>query len=129
MNNSDADRLARFAAIESRYRPQACDFTVRAVEVTVARLKKPRHLTAVELLDGIAEFARGEFGVFDAEVFDAWGVKSPSDFGNIVYSLIGAGMLSAGENDRREDFDIERPLTLPPERPHRKATAEIPKID
>ncbi|MDD4817744.1 MAG: hypothetical protein PHI85_07225 [Victivallaceae bacterium] len=129
MNNSDADKLARFAAIESRYSPGACDFVVRAVEVTAARLKKPRHLTATELLSGIARFARSEFGVFDADVFNAWGVHKPSDFGNIVYSLIGAGMLSAGENDRREDFDLDIPLTLPQERPVPITTAEIPKID
>jgi uncharacterized repeat protein (TIGR04138 family) len=34
-----------------------------------------------------------------------WGIRSTSDFGEIVYNLIKIGEMSKSEDDRREDFD------------------------
>ena len=38
-------------------------------------------------------------------VFRAWGVTKSCHFGDIVYNLIGAGVMSKRDEDKREDFD------------------------
>jgi uncharacterized repeat protein (TIGR04138 family) len=38
-------------------------------------------------------------------VLNSWGVHSTSDFGEIVYNLIGIREMKKSDSDRREDFD------------------------
>jgi len=38
-------------------------------------------------------------------VFHIWGVRTTADFGNIVYNLVEAEMMSRSEEDSREDFN------------------------
>ena len=38
-------------------------------------------------------------------VLASWGIRSTSDFGEIVYNLIRIGKMSKSDDDRREDFD------------------------
>jgi uncharacterized repeat protein (TIGR04138 family) len=38
-------------------------------------------------------------------VFDVWGVRKTADFGNMVFNLVEAQMMSRSEEDSREDFD------------------------
>ena len=38
-------------------------------------------------------------------VLNDWGVRSTGDFGEIVYNLIGIGLMKKSDTDRREDFD------------------------
>ena len=37
-------------------------------------------------------------------VFDVWGVHKTADFGNMVFNLVEAEMMSRSEDDCREDF-------------------------
>ena len=86
-------------------------FVNEAVTHTVKSLarerneKGARHVSARELIEGSLDFAVREYGFLAPEVFSYWGLTSGSDLGVIVYRMIDAGILSAGENDRREDFD------------------------
>ena len=38
-------------------------------------------------------------------VLNSWGLRTTGDFGEIVYNLIGIGMMKKSKTDRREDFD------------------------
>jgi len=89
---------------DDRYRPHAYSFVLAAVEYTIALLPEPRHVSAVELLDGIRRYAIEEFGPMAKQVFNHWGVASTEDFGNIVFNLIEEELLSRTDEDRVEDF-------------------------
>ena len=65
---------------------------------------RSRHITGQELSDGIRTYAREQFGPMTHDVLQHWGLKETLDFGNIVYNLIEAGMMSKTDDDRVEDF-------------------------
>jgi uncharacterized repeat protein (TIGR04138 family) len=49
--------------------------------------------------------AHEQYGLLAKLVLASWGIRSTSDFGEIVYNLIRIGRLSKSPRDRREDFD------------------------
>jgi uncharacterized repeat protein (TIGR04138 family) len=63
-----------------------------------------RHVGGRELLAGIQEYASDQFGPMAALVFDRWGVRRSGDFGEIVFNLIDAELLSRRPTDSRLDF-------------------------
>jgi uncharacterized repeat protein (TIGR04138 family) len=73
------------------------------------------HVTGRELLEGICDLARREFGLMAPVVFERWGIRRTGDFGEIIFALIDAGVLYKTDTDRREDFhglfDLEHVLT------------------
>jgi len=127
--NENAAKISRILKQDCRYEFDAYEFVLEAVQKTAAALPQARYLAAEELLSGISKLARREFGAFDADVFALWGVKTASDIGNIVYNLIGVGVLFADERDRKSDFDIEFNLILPEDNLHFGSMPEVPKID
>lgn len=64
-----------------------------------------RHLTAQELCEAIRLYALEQYGLMARCVLESWGVRSTSDFGEIVFNLIRIGKMRKTERDRREDFD------------------------
>jgi uncharacterized repeat protein (TIGR04138 family) len=65
----------------------------------------PRHhVSGPELLDGVRDLALREFGLMARTVFRMWGIKGTGDWGEIVFNLIEAGLMSKTSADRREDF-------------------------
>lgn len=89
---------------EGKYAVQAYFFVFEALEFTLKRLKKRRHVTGRELVSSIKEFALANFGAMGKVVFNQWGVKDTGDFGRIVFSLVDAGLMSKTEQDSLEDF-------------------------
>ena len=89
---------------DQRYREEAYEFVLKAVERTISGLPAPRHVSAWELLEGIKEFAIEMFGPMAKEVFNYWGVRTTDDFGYIVYNLIEHDLLRKSDEDRLEDF-------------------------
>ena len=87
-----------------KYTAQAYYFIFDALDFTITRLNKVRHVTGRELLHGIREFATEHFGFLARTVLAEWGVHSTGDFGEIVFNLVEAGLLSRTENDTRADF-------------------------
>ncbi len=98
------EKIERIASRDKRYKTQAYSFVMAAVEYTIGRLDQPRHVTAAELLDGIRRSAMKQYGPMAKQVFNFWGVNETGDFGNIVYNLIDAGLLSENEEDNLDDF-------------------------
>ena len=73
-----------------------------------------RHVSGRELLDGVCDLARREFGLLAPDVFHAWGVRRTDDVGELVFNLIEAQLLSKTDRDDRADFrdafDLDRVL-------------------
>jgi uncharacterized repeat protein (TIGR04138 family) len=64
-----------------------------------------RHLTGQQLCEAIRQYALEQYGYMAQCVLNSWGVKSTSDFGEIVFNLIGIGQMRKTADDQREDFD------------------------
>ena len=95
---------------DQRYHADAYEFVNSAVSYTVKKLsrdRKPsgnRHDTAEELVAGSLDYAVSEYGFLAAAVIRSWGLLSGEDFGNIVYNMIDAKLLSASKDDSPADF-------------------------
>ena len=98
------DRLKEVAARDGRYHVNAYRFVYESLDYTVKQLEKKRHITGRELLEGIKNLALEQFGALAVMVFDVWGVHKTADFGNMVFNLVEAEMMSRSEDDCREDF-------------------------
>ncbi|MBL7085082.1 MAG: hypothetical protein ISS43_03115 [Candidatus Omnitrophica bacterium] len=89
---------------DARYKIDAYNFVLEALNYTVSRLQKPRHITGKELLEGIKEYAKSQFGPMARTVLAHWGIASTQDFGHIVFNLVNARVLSKTEEDSLDDF-------------------------
>jgi uncharacterized repeat protein (TIGR04138 family) len=63
------------------------------------------HLSGQELCESIREYAQELYGLMAKLVLYSWGVRSTSDFGEIVYQLIEIGEMKKSATDQRTDFD------------------------
>ena len=106
------DAVDRIREQDPRFRREAYGFLMLALGATVsdlppARQADPtrRHLSGGELLRGLVEVARGEFGPMAAAVFSEWGVRGSADVAELVFQLVECGQLSARPEDTREDFE------------------------
>ena len=97
-------QIEELAERDGRYKREAYFFLYRALDYTLKKLKAPRHVTGRELLRGISEFARKEYGPMTKLVFEYWGISRTEDFGNIVFTLVESGLMGKTEEDRIEDF-------------------------
>jgi uncharacterized repeat protein (TIGR04138 family) len=110
---------------DPRYRPEAYEFVREALgyaqdclqmgrdpaswgegeEDDPEEVRSERHLTGQELCQAIRQYVIAEYGFMAMAVLNSWGIRSTSDFGEIVYNLIDVGLMKKSKNDRREDFD------------------------
>ncbi len=89
---------------DPRYKLEAYSFLMSALNFTVSKLPKPRHVTGQELVEGIREYGLEQFGPMTRTVFEHWGIRSTEDFGNIVFNLTDVGLLGKTEEDSVDDF-------------------------
>ncbi len=99
------DRLKEVVARDGRYHINAYRFVYEALDYTVKQLDKKRHISGRELLEGLKNLAPEQFGGLACMVLDVWGVHKTADFGNMVFNLVEADLMSRSEDDTREDFD------------------------
>jgi len=99
------ERLKEVVARDGRYHINAYRFVYEALDYTVKQLDKKRHISGRELLEGIKNLALEQFGCLACMVLGIWGVSKTADFGNIVFNLVEADLMSRSEDDTREDFD------------------------
>ena len=76
-----------------------------AAEAAAPEAGPERHITGQQLCEAIRLYALEQYGYMAKCVLNSWGVKSTSDFGEIVFNLIGIGQMRKTPEDRREDFD------------------------
>jgi uncharacterized repeat protein (TIGR04138 family) len=95
---------------DRRFSRHAYYFVLDALDWTMSELGREqlvgeeRHVGGRELLTGIREYAATQFGPMAALVFERWGVRGSADFGEIVFNLIDAELLSRRPSDTRLDF-------------------------
>jgi len=63
------------------------------------------HITGQQLCQSCRQYGLQQYGYLTGMVLASWGVRSTSDFGEIVYNLISIEQMRKSESDRREDFD------------------------
>ncbi len=105
MPSSLEERLKQVVARDGRYHINAYRFVYEALDYTVKQLEKKRHISGRELLEGLKNLAIEQFGGLAVMVFDVWGVRKTADFGEIVFNLVEADLMSRSEDDCREDFE------------------------
>jgi len=70
-----------------------------------AEPQEPRnHVSGRELLEGVRALALREFGLMAPTVFNMWGIRKTDDFGEIVFNLVEAELMSKTSEDSRADF-------------------------
>jgi uncharacterized repeat protein (TIGR04138 family) len=113
--------LVRLISEDRRYKLEAYQFVAAGLEYAqdVLRLdqpaggrrkgrgaeRQPRHVSGQDLCWALKDFAHEQYGYLAKLVLASWGIRSTSDFGEIVYNLIRIKKLSKSPTDRREDFD------------------------
>ncbi len=105
MSNSFESRLREVAARDGRYAVGAYKFVYEGLDYTLKRIGCKRHITGQELACGLRDLALEHFGGMASMVFSIWGLQKTADFGNMVYNLIGAELMSRADTDSREDFN------------------------
>lgn len=98
------DPLSEIIRKDHRYPREAYEFVFEALEFTFEMIGKKRQVSGQELLEGIKKYAREKFGPLAPTVFHCWNVYKTDDFGEIVFRLVEAGLMSKTEEDSKEDF-------------------------
>ncbi|HZU39195.1 MAG TPA: Minf_1886 family protein [Gemmataceae bacterium] len=109
--------LADVVRRDPRYAYEAYEFVFQALEHTQRLLGRAAlgerrgqavdtqsHVRGPELLEGIRDLALREFGLMARTVFRQWGINSTDDFGEIVFNLVEAKLMSKTDDDCRADF-------------------------
>ena len=109
MNSIPFEELIdRIVAKDPRYTREAYLFLREALDHTQKMFVKKgevRHVSAKELLEGVRDYAIGQYGPMTTTVLDAWGIHACSDIGDLVFNMIEANVLAKTPEDKREDFN------------------------
>jgi uncharacterized repeat protein (TIGR04138 family) len=96
--------IEEICAVDERYKPDSYEFLMKALHYTQDRLNREAHITGRQLLEGIRMFVIEQYGPMAKTVLKHWGITRTDDFGNIVFNMIGRGLLSKTEQDSIDDF-------------------------
>jgi uncharacterized repeat protein (TIGR04138 family) len=109
-------KLAELVRRDPRYAYEAYEFVFAALAHTLQKLGRAApeepgeepgpdcHVSGPQLLDGVRDLALREFGFLARTVFHQWGIDRTDDFGEIVFNLVEAGLMSKTDTDSRQDF-------------------------
>ncbi len=97
--------LAGLQRENPKYAEPAYLFVLSALHRRLARLEVPRHISGAEVADAVRELALDRYGPLARTVLEHWGVHTTSDMGEIVFALVGCGILVKQARDTREDFE------------------------
>jgi uncharacterized repeat protein (TIGR04138 family) len=102
---------------DPRYAYEAYEFVFQALHFTQKLLgREPpedpdpeavepqHHVSGQELVEGIRVLALREFGFMARTVMHRWGIDRTDDFGEIVFNLVEAELMSKTSHDNRADF-------------------------
>lgn len=121
-------RDPRYARDAYHFLREALDYTQRAI--SKANQGKLRHVTGQELLAGIRAYALQQYGPMALMLLNEWGIHRCEDFGELVFNLVDAGVLSKTETDSRADFangyDFEEAFRKPFLPSHHRPPVEQP---
>lgn len=96
---------------DGRYPIEAYEFLHSGLDVAMRRVhgeepgEGPHHVSGRELCLALRDLALARWGPLAPVVLQRWGIHRTRDFGEMVFLLVGAGLLGRQESDRIEDFD------------------------
>ncbi|MFO0863188.1 MAG: Minf_1886 family protein [Gemmataceae bacterium] len=104
--------LASVVKRDPRFPYEAYEFLFHALQHTqrvlgrdpALAVEAKNHVSGPQLLDGIRSLALAEFGLMARTVFRLWGIRRTDDFGDMVFNLIEANLMSKTDQDNRDDF-------------------------
>lgn len=96
--------MDRILIRETRFHEQAYLFVLSALEHCQIGLPSRRHISGQELAHACRDLALERFGLMARLVLEHWGVKSTSDIGDIVFTLVDLGFLLSQPQDSRDEF-------------------------
>ncbi len=102
------DLIAKLRAVaesQARFKLEAYSFIMGALNHALTKLEKPRHLSGQEFCGGIREFTISQYGPLSLLVLEHWGITRTRDFGEIVFALVDAGLMSKTAQDSIMDFN------------------------
>jgi uncharacterized repeat protein (TIGR04138 family) len=107
-------KLDELVRRDPRYAYEAYEFLFAALAHTQKMLGRPpfpetaadqdHHVSGPQLLEGVRDLALREFGLMARTVFHVWGIDRTGDFGEIVFNLVEANLMSKTAEDTRDDF-------------------------
>ena len=89
---------------DPRYKQESYEFVMEALSYAQKRLSRAKHVSGMELLEGIKELLLERFGPMTMPVLKCWGIQTTQDFGNIVFNLVQNKILNQNEEDSFEIF-------------------------
>ena len=105
---SDTERiLNKIMARDIRYPKEAYQFVQDGVARAMKSFWKPGmrgHLSGTQLLESLRELAVESFGKRARAELNRWGIFKCEDFGEIVFNLVEARLLTHQEVDMKADF-------------------------
>ena len=110
MDGELLQEIEDLAERDGRYKRDAYLFVYDALQYRVEKFgktalpKEKRHISGRDLLFGISEYSAEQYGPLTCSVFSHWGVSQTRDFGEIVFNLVEAELMSKTEDDDIEDF-------------------------
>ncbi|HVA58076.1 MAG: Minf_1886 family protein [Gemmatimonadaceae bacterium] len=96
--------MDRILLYERRFDERAYLFVLAALEYCQQRLSERRHITGRELSWACRDLALDRFGVMARPVLEHWGVRTSSDIGDVVFTLVDLGFLLSQPSDTRDEF-------------------------
>jgi uncharacterized repeat protein (TIGR04138 family) len=97
--------MDRIRLREQRFHERAYLFVLAALEYRQQGLPERRHVGGRELAEAVRDLALERFGVTARMVLEHWGVRNSRDIGDVVFTMVEAGLLMALPSDSRADFD------------------------
>ncbi len=97
--------MDRIRLREQRFHERAYLFVLASLEFRQQGLTERRHLSGRELAESVRDLALERFGVTARMVLEHWGVRTSRDIGDVVFTMVEAGLLMALPSDSRADFD------------------------
>ncbi len=104
------EEIRKLAQEDGRYHTEAFLLVFEALDYTLKKIGRHRHISGRELLQGMVEFLLEQCGPIAYFLLTKWGVRETSDIGLIVFLLVERGLLSRTEEDSLDDFKDVFPL-------------------
>lgn len=111
MPTDPREKLLQAIREDGRYPPEAYQFLHDGLEYTTRRVfgeqapDESQHVSGQQLCEGLRDLALERWGALAKVVLGSWNIRRTRDFGEMVYFLIGLGLMGRQESDRIEDFD------------------------
>ncbi len=118
--------VVRATSSRSKFHPNSYEFVFAALRYTQEMLDRETtadadddthaHISGQELLEGVRQLAKQQFGLMATTVFRQWGITKTDNFGEIVFELIDRGEMRKTDQDSLDDFcnvyDFQRVFDL-----------------